>query len=311
MNALLQQVKTAKLSDQTVVQKYEAVVTPAGKTIARFVGYVEMGQRPQTYQGKPKPAAMLAYLFFELLGKNHQRTLEDGSTAPIIHMERVTIKTGEKANFRKLFMKMRADDSEITHIAQCLSRGYILDIKHSQSEDGSKTYANCRDADGTWLVAPPRVEDPLTGDVREVPIPEPRTPYKLLLWDQPSKEQWESIFIDGSYTKTDAKGVETEVSRNWMQNDIRKNAVNFEGSALHDLLIGLGDLDFNDDVVDHDDLIEPGEHSDQAAGKAEPQSEPEQERVAEPEQKPAEKPAEKEPEAPAKDVDEMMAALGL
>jgi len=68
---------------------------------------------------------------------------------------------------------------------------------------------------------------------------------KLLLWHAPTMEQWNSLFIDGSRTFKDEKGVERTVSKNWLQEDIVQNALNYEGSALQALLGGVGSLDLD------------------------------------------------------------------
>ena len=62
----------------------------------------------------------------------------------------------------------------------------------------------------------------------------------MLLWDTPTKEQWDSVFIDGEYNKT-VDGVTTTVSKNFIQG-IAMQASNFTGSALESLVIGTDDL---------------------------------------------------------------------
>ena len=241
---------TADLQDQTQVSEggsFERETPPAGPTPARFVGYVEVGKRKQRpYQGKPKPDAKEVRLYFELNGPKHQRKVEvegEERTFTNVVSEKLVIKLNDKAGFTKLFRRMTYGRDGITHMAQMLGQPFLITVVHNTKEkDGKKvTYANIRDAEGTFTVGAPMYTDPMSGESIPVPVPEATVPLKLLLWDAPSKEMWDSIFIDGTRTvKRD--GVEVEESKNWLQEDIVQNAVDFEGSALQALLGGLGDL---------------------------------------------------------------------
>lgn len=255
VNALIAQAQASveHLEDQTQVQQggFEYEVPPAGLTPARFVGYVEMGVRHQKpYQGKEKPDAEEVRLYFELNGPKHQREVDiDGEKKTFTNMISIKLrkKFSDRGDFTKLFRKMVYGRDSITHMAAMLGQGFLIKVVHSEEEKpeaGKKprTFANMRDADGTFTIQAPRVEDPMTGDVTDVPVPEATVPIKLLLWDAPTQEQWDSIFIDGSRTVKDEKGNETEVSRNWLQEDIIANAVNFQGSPLQSLLGGVADL---------------------------------------------------------------------
>ena len=55
---------------------------------------------------------------------------------------------------------------------------------------------------------------------------------KLFLWNNPTKETWDSLYIEG--TKDDGK------SKNWIQEDMYK-AVDFPGSAL-DIMLNAGSV---------------------------------------------------------------------
>ena len=260
-NILLQQAKTAQLKDQTQVTSSGPSIPEAGKTLARFIGYVEAGMREGTFKGQPNGKKSLrAYLFFELLGAKHiieddehGTYVKDGKKyRTTLFRLQTDIKLNERANFRKLFMKMRNGREDITHTSQLLSEPYIITITHNSKGEGEqkKTYANMRNADGEWGIAPPLHEDAVSGEVVAIPVPEPTRPYQLLLWDHPTKEQWDSIFIDGTTTRKNDKGEEVEVSRNWLQNEIVSKALDYEGSAVHDLLDGIGGLTLDADAVD-------------------------------------------------------------
>lgn len=259
MNSLFQQAQDAatSLEDQTKVQSggdFEYETPPAGKTPARFIGYVDCGMRKQKpYQGKDKPDADEVRLYFELNGPKHQKEVEvEGETKKFTNMisVKVTKKLNDKATFTKLFKKMVYGRENITHMSQMLGEGFLIEIKHNEEKnpkEGQKprVFANMRDDDGTWLIGAPMYEDPMSGETIVVPVPEMTQAGKLLLWDAPTKEQWASIFVDGTRTAKNEKGEEIEVSRNWLQEDILTNAVNFEGSPLQELLGGVGDLDLN------------------------------------------------------------------
>lgn len=260
-NSLLEQARKAaqeqKLADQTKDNGggFDFVPPPEGKAAARFVGYVEIGKRPQgDYNGKPKSDCMEAYLFFELMGKKYQQTFGEGDNAVTrqhVLREKVQVKSGERANFVKLLKKMAYGRDGITHMALMLGEAFLLQIVHNTVGEGSdkKTYANIRTKDDGWLVGAPMYDankDPLGDpDMQPITVPEPNEPIKLLLWDDPTKEQWDSIFIDGTRTVKDEKGNEKEVSKNWLQESIQKDATDFEGSALQNLLLSIGGLELD------------------------------------------------------------------
>lgn len=260
INALVNQAKenTEKLENQTETTSggdFEYEVPAAGKTPARFVGYVEVGKRPQRpYQGKDKPPAEEVRLYFELNGKKHQREVEvDGEKRIFTNTisVKLTKKLSDKAGFTKLFKQMLYGRDGITHMAQMLGEGFLINVVHNTvKKEGQKdrTYANMKDDNGNWLIEAPMVYDPISETSQPIPVPEVTQPVKLLLWDAPSKEQWDSIFIDGTRTVKGDDGQEREVSKNWLQEDIVQNALNFHGSALEAMVGGLGDLDLTPDA---------------------------------------------------------------
>lgn len=258
---LLKQAKdaAAKLADQTEDKSGNFEYTPpaAGPCVARFISYIEIGKQPQrAYQGKEKPPALEAIVEFELLGKKHAKEIEfedeTGATVkktiyPVIR-ERIAVKSGAKAAFFKLLKAMDYGRGN-THMAFMLGEAFKLNIVHNEVEkDGQKkVYANIKD-DGVWQVSAPLIQkfdeetgDPI-GDPQPIKAPEATLPIRLMLWDAPTIEMWNSIYIPGTYTKKDAKGNETEVSKNWLQQAAQK-AVNWEGSALQMLIATVeGDL---------------------------------------------------------------------
>lgn len=334
-NALLDEAKSADLPDHSKAKASgEYSIPAAGKTLARFVGYVEMGKRKAYYQGKENGTEMKAKLFFELLGPKHMVDDGEGGKRSTLYIEDIAVKTGEKAAFRKLFMKMRGGREEITNMAQMVGEGFVIEITHNTGTGDKKdvVYANMRNKEGEWGVMPPMLEDPMTGEVKVLPVPEPTQPYRLLLWSKPSKAQWDSIFIDGTTTKKvkgeDGKEVEQEVSRNWIQNNILKHAIDLESSQLYDLLSGLGELNLDPDgddgeVIEDEAAIAEAEAeakriADEKAAKdkakadaaAKAKADAEANAAAEAKAKEAEAPKEEE-KKPAENVDDIFKELGI
>jgi hypothetical protein len=231
----------AETSDQSVQEGgFTREVAPAGFTTARFVGYVETGHQEQNpYQGVAKPDAPEVRLTFELNGPKQITTYQkDGEThtASNSQRERITIGTSEKSNFQKMFKAMLAGRSDIKHMAMLLGEGFLIKISHSQSKDGKKTYANMK-VDGVWNIQAPAVTDPITNETTILDVPAATMPIQLLLQAAPTKEQWDSIFIDGTYTKKDGDN-EIQVSKNFIQEECMASS-SFVGSPLEAMLAGL------------------------------------------------------------------------
>ncbi len=253
--SLLEQAK-ASTNDQTKTTAFENDLTPAGKTFARFVGYTEVGKRPQkAWQGKAKPDCNEARFTFELNGPKHCREIEvEGEMKKVTGVIgiKLTIKSAENSGFIKLFNKMKYGRDGINNFPQMLDEGFLIDIIHApgKDRDGKDVmYANMKDDDYNYLISAPMMTNPATGELMKFDIPESTIPLRLLLWDQPTTEQWQSVFIDGTRTvKRD--GVEVQESKNWLQQDIVENAIDFGGSPLEQMLNGVDDLEMPGDVGD-------------------------------------------------------------
>lgn len=256
-NTLMSQVKDLakdnRLTDQTedTGGTFERVTAPAGRAAARFVSYVELGLRPGgEYKGEAKPAAREARLVFELSGKKHEREVGEGENKRTIRNTigfKIAIKSGERANFTKLMKKMIAGRDGITHMAQMLGEGFLVDVKHRESEkDGKKVvYANLKDSEGYHIGAPAVSaveEDGITMTTKVLSVPEPLADLQLLLWDNPSQEQWDSLYIDGTRTQK-VNGQEVEVSKNWLQ-ELCMEALDFAESPLA-MLVNGGELNLD------------------------------------------------------------------
>lgn len=247
---------------------FERSVAAKGKTVGRLIEYVELGvQKQKPWQGKPRASKDTVRVTFELLGKKNIREIDvDGKTREIA--DRISITTNKsmhpKASFFKLFKKMQYGRDSITHMAQMLGEAFNIEITHNEvTKDGTTTvYANMQDEDGTYLIgAPVREIFDADGEVTSIekkPVREELSDLRVFIWDEPTKETWDSLFIDGEREVKDEKGKTKNVSKNWIQEMIL-NAENFEGSPL-ELMIEGGeslpddlDEDEDDDEEDSDE----------------------------------------------------------
>lgn len=194
---------------------------PEGYAFARLVEYVEYGAQPQEYLGQAKDPADEVQLGFALWGVGYQN--EDG-TPYIVRPFSFAVSRNEKAKAFKLF-KLLNWRGTATHFAQLLSEAWLLKIVHVPKD---KTQPNgpkvSRVAMDGFL--PPL--DPVTKAQYQIPEA-PDDLYRVFLWDYPSKESWDALYIDGNYD--DGK------SKNVLQQKIL-SAVNFAGSPLEVMLGG-------------------------------------------------------------------------
>ena len=231
--------------DQSVASAgFERKVTPEGLTPARFVGYVELGDQIEEFDGKAKDPAPQVRLTFELNGPAHKNSFEkDGVTKEwnnTISID-IPLSQNEKANFFKLFNKMTYGRDAIKHMTQMLGEAFIVKVVHKISKSSGKPYPILKEG-GEWQILAPFQTDPMTGKVTNFDIAEMTEAGQVFMWANPSKEMWDSIYIDGSYTKkVDDK--EVEVSKNFIQK-ILLEATNFSGSPLESLLAG-SDMDLS------------------------------------------------------------------
>jgi hypothetical protein len=229
----------------------------AGPCYARLVSYLELGKSDYDYRGQKKTKNNVR-LVFELFGKKHAPTIlkDDAGNVTGTIPKRITVNInksfGENGNWHKLMARLNWA-KDITHAAEALGRAFKLTIVHVADEKKKDViYANVTDSSGTFLIDPPRREIDEDGEIRyeTVAVPDALTPLKLFLWDFPDMDQWNSIFIDGTYAeKKDAAGNVTAPakSKNSIQEAI-KAATNYVGSPIFTLLASAGDeLDIKDD----------------------------------------------------------------
>lgn len=212
---------------------------PPGPVMLRFVGYIEVGERKETFSGQEKTKDKVK-LIFECHGKNYPNNDRITITE--------TLSTHDKSNFRKIFLSMRGGDSSVTHMAQLLGRGFRGRITHHNftGRDGKKKiYARLRDDNG-YNIFPPTVEDLDTGEIKMINVPEAVSKTRLFLWNFCDKAMWDSLYIDGQYSDGRTKNI--------FQEEI-KQATNFRGSKIDMVLNGggafekaLAEVDLNPNV---------------------------------------------------------------
>lgn len=217
----------------------ERRVPEAGLCRLRFISYIELGTHHDEKYSKDKQEVVLQ---FELSGPKHQPFEVDGKQIPFIVTIRENLSLNEKANFFKLFRRMN-HTGEFTHMAQMLGKeflGTVVVVAKGEGND-KRVYANLRD-DGGYTIRPPFVEDPETGESRRIEVQPALTPLKCFLFKYPTKEMWDSIFIDGRWddqTDDSGKVIKEGRSKNIYQLQI-KEAKDFPGSPIAELLMADG-----------------------------------------------------------------------
>lgn len=195
---------------------FEDVLLPKGDYYGHFVEYVEYGKRIPTNKGKPtgKPAVLNTRVCFIVYGPDGIKKRIRSWYLPVFNSER--------ANFKKLFDRLNYA-GDIKHAAQKLGTAWVVPV--DQHTSGSGTVINIIDY---ATMRPLPKFDPNTGEPIVLPELDPDD-VRVFLWNNPTKETWDSLYIDGQK--------EDGTSKNFIQEDIMK-AVDFEGSPLQQMLSG-------------------------------------------------------------------------
>lgn len=195
---------------------FESIVLEPGSYNCQYIEYVEYGKRVPMYQGKPtgRPPVLnvkVGFLFHD----------GQGNTVRIRSL-RLSVSNSEKAAFKKFFDRLNMN-KDIQHAAQKLGQGFRMEVDVIE-KDGKKYNTMKLETLSTL----PKF-DPNTGDKIELPALKPED-VKIFLWDNPTQETWDSLFIEGTNEKTGK-------SKNFIQEDILQ-AVDYNGSPLQALLEG-------------------------------------------------------------------------
>lgn len=326
LNDITNLVDGMTLDDQTAVVSgggFEYKRLSIGKHPVRLVEYIELGeQMVMNHTKKVEEKQDRVRLTFEFLGKNdiEERADGNGFYAPRKSIE-LKKSYHEKAGFRKLFDKMRNGDSSITNMVQMVGRGqWLMGVEWTtKGEDGKRVvitkatqekyeerakanpdnkdyriWDNIKNSEGFMIGAAVReVYDEDSGepiDTAPIKVREPIGALALFVWNDPNPMCWDSIYIDGSYTKK-VDGNEVEVSKNRWQEAIL-GALNFAGSPIEAMLGGVDNLP---GTVGEDD----GDMGDSDVGKSSAPTD-----VDGPATQTSETSAKSAPTSPSDDVDE-------
>lgn len=254
MSDFLKNLKTA--ADSTGANQAEVksgdfakTVYPEGMVRLRFVSYVELGKHEKTWKGVKK-TPNIARLGFEVSGPRHPPIVgNDGIPRPLIVYLEETLSQGPNANFVKLFSLLNHARAA-SHAVYLLGEAYVGQLIHRKFkrkddpvDPGSWTGLDYKLRDETgYTIRAPFKEDMDTGEMVPVQVGPALTPLSAFLWDAPSQEQWDSIFVPGEFPeRKNAAGVVTAQARskNVTQERIMR-AVNFKGSPIYALLMKAG-----------------------------------------------------------------------
>lgn len=297
LNDITDELEGMQLEDQTVASSggFDIIKIPRGKHPVRLVEYVEFGMHPQKpWQGAERDDADEVMLTFEFLGKRTVTPATDDKPATAMRKSVYMKKSiHEKAAYRKLFEKMRGGNTSITNMSQMVGHGsWLMTVQWTQNNEVLSTqqkvedaetahkadkdnkdlriWDNIRNSEGYMITqAVSEAFDEETGETVVTPIKVPAVmgALRVFLWDNFKPKFWNSLFIEGTYTKN-VDGKEVEVSKNRLQQKIM-DATNYEGSPVSNFVDGLDTLgDVVTDVVA--DVVE-----DKPKKKAEPKVEAE------------------------------------
>lgn len=215
-------VESGLMKDMTEATKGGARLLPEGYAFGRLVEYIELGAQPQEFNGVAKAPAPEARLAFALWGEGYQ---EDDGSPYVLRMWDMALGTNEKSKAFKLFKKLNYKGTAKS-FAQLLNEAFLIKIMHTKPKKAGDAPKSVIDLEG---FLPPF--DPVTRQPYAIPAASDEL-FKLFLWERPTKECWDSLYIDGT-NETTGK------SKNFIQNKCL-SAKNFPGSPLEAMLMGLG-----------------------------------------------------------------------
>lgn len=203
-----------------------ARLLPVGNAFAVLIGVVELGKHPQEFNGKAKEPADEVQLTFALMGQgfNGEKYANDDGTPYIMRCYPFAMSRNEKARAFLTFKKMNWK-GQAKSFPQLLGQAFFLPIKQQPKSKTDATPVSRPDLTG---ILPPL--DAMTGQPYPVPQVDPKL-FHLFLWEKPTIECWDSIYVDGKYDDGESKNV--------TQGTITA-ALNFQGSPIQQLLLANG-----------------------------------------------------------------------
>ena len=200
---------------------------PVGYAFGRLVEYIELGNQPQEFAGKAKDPALEFTLGFALTGtapNGETYHLPDGTPA-VVRTYNTAMSRDDRSRAFKLFKALNWKGTAKGY-AQLIGEPILVKIVHVPKSKTDPAIVSRIDLAG---FLPPL--DPVT----QSPYPIPAAPddlYRMFLWNMPTKEAWDSLYIDGEFEGK---------SRNRIQETVLA-ALDFQGSALQTLLGGTATL---------------------------------------------------------------------
>lgn len=240
--AQINNIDTNQLVDMTEVKSGSGGrgLLPVGTAIVRLASYIEFGKHIQEFNGQKKPAALQFKLGFCIVGggginkegKPEKYVQEEGNF-PFISTFDTAMSQHEKAKAVKYFNALNRVGNKATHFVQKVAEQCIYKLDVGLETRNGKEY-NTYDFTNLQLAL----------DGNFMPLTDANTPklddshIQVFLWEQPTKEMWDSIHIEGQWeAQKDATGKVTRPARskNFLQ-ETCLSAIDFEGSALQLLL---------------------------------------------------------------------------
>lgn len=221
---------------------------PAGEAFIRLSTYVEFGvQKLPAFQGQAKKPHMTFQLGAYIVGgagvnkdgADEDYVLEEGQF-PYIKTFETPLYRNEKAKATKWFNAINTK-GQFKSFGQALGGLYIVPISIEKSKKDATKFVNVIHWDKCRAAIDPMTRKPY--NLPDLPV----TAYKALIWNKPTKEQWESIYQEGTWEAKDGKPAE---SKNKLQETCLK-AQDFAGSALEQLLIEMNGGEPLPDLVDN------------------------------------------------------------
>jgi len=219
-----QAVETASVDMSETSTGGPRALLPKGVYLARFKEYIELGKHAGEYQGKAKPPVLNARIGFELYAGQPDGSIETYQLGSFD----LAIGNNEKAKAKIAFDRMNYKQTA-KHFAELLGEAYLIEVDIVKGKQNGKERNEI-----VFATINPPIE-PISRQPYPLPADNEST-YRLFLWDVPTQEGWDSLFIDGT-SEFEQDGKKVTKSKNFIQEKII-NATDFQGSALERLLGG-------------------------------------------------------------------------
>ena len=241
----------AKSEDLTKNVSFERELPKEGLAFLRLIGYIETGKHAP--RNPSHSNSFKVKLTFELSHKRHLIEIE-GNKVPQKFVLNMNKGKTAASGYKKVFNMMnKALGGGHTSFFEMMGKPLLGEVFHNEGKEDDKgnkpKYANLDQA-GAYSFKSPLQEDPITGDMVTVPVPEVYNEMQGFMWENESFDDatyiamWDSLYIDGTKEIDDPKnkGEKITVSKNWIQELIISN-LDWEGSTCQALTQQHVDLD--------------------------------------------------------------------